>query len=182
MTIGRDEARAMLVDVGAVVARVKQSRIYRAASELLILWGGLVAVGDILEAETPAFAKQGWLALNGLGLVVTVVWLARLRGCRRSGAVRFFAAFALFAAFGFLWSEGFARLGPRELAAFWPTVFLFGYALAGLWFGAAFTAIGLGLTALIVAGYFLAGDAFPLYLALVNGGGLALCGLGMRRA
>jgi hypothetical protein len=61
--------------------------------------------------------------------------------------------------------------------AFWPTLFLFGYALAGLWFGAAFSAIGLGLTALILAGYVWSGAAFSLRLAVVCGGGFILCGL-----
>jgi len=66
--------------------------------------------------------------------------------------------------------------------AFWPTLLLFGYALAGLWFGAAFSAIGLGLTALILMRYVWAGTAFALWLALVTGGGFILCGLWMRRA
>ena len=74
------------------------------------------------------------------------------------------------------------KFGPRELDAFWPTLFEFGYALAGLWFGRAFTIIGVSLAALILAGYFWAGPAFDLYLAAVNGGGLILCGLWMRRA
>ena len=66
--------------------------------------------------------------------------------------------------------------------AFWPTLLLFGYALAGLWFGAAFSAIGLGLTALILMRYVWAGTGFALWLALVTGGGFILCGLWMRRA
>jgi hypothetical protein len=73
-------------------------------------------------------------------------------------------------------------MGPREEMAFWPTLFLFGYALAGLWFGAAFSAIGLGLTALILAGYFWSGEAFILWQAFVSGFGFMLCGLWMRRA
>ncbi len=176
-----EEASAMLADVDSVIARVKQSRIYHAASEILILWGILIAFGDLAIAAAPRLASWAWLALDALGVALTMARLSRLRRARR-GLLRFVAAFALFAAFGFLWSQGFARLGPRELAAFWPTLFLFGYALAGLWFGAAFTAVGVALTILIVAGYFAAGDAFPLYLALVNGGGLILCGLAMRRA
>ena len=42
--------------------------------------------------------------------------------------------------------------------------------------------LGLGLTALILAGYVWAGAAFPLWLAAVSGGGFILCGLWMRRA
>ncbi len=52
----------------------------------------------------------------------------------------------------------------------------------GLWFGAAFSAIGLGLTALILAGYVWSGEAFLLWQAFVTGFGFMLCGLWMRRA
>ena len=54
--------------------------------------------------------------------------------------------------------------------------------IAGLWFGRAFVAIGLGVTALTLIGYFfVAGAAFLPWMALVNGGGLVLGGLWMRR-
>ncbi len=51
----------------------------------------------------------------------------------------------------------------------------------GLWFGYAFIAIGLAITALTLVGYFFIGAAFPLWMAFVNGGGLILGGLWMRR-
>jgi hypothetical protein len=87
----------------------------------------------------------------------------------------------LFFAFGFLWSD-LGRFGPRELSIFWPTLFLFGYALAGLWFGAVFVAFGVVLSLLLLAGYFWAGQALDLWGAIVSGGGFILFGLWMRRA
>jgi hypothetical protein len=51
-----------------------------------------------------------------------------------------------------------------------------------LWVGHAFVAIGLGIIALTLIGYFLAGDTFDLWMAFVNGGGLMLGGLWMRRS
>ena len=96
--------------------------------------------------------------------------------------MRTLAAFLLFYAFGWIWANLIGDFSPRQQMAFWPTLFLFGYAVAGLWFGPAFTAIGLGLTALIVATYFWSGAAFPLCIAVVTGGGFVLCGLWMRRA
>ncbi|TQF39737.1 hypothetical protein UNPF46_12005 [Bradyrhizobium sp. UNPF46] len=41
--------------------------------------------------------------------------------------------------------------------------------------------IGLGVTALTLIGYVYIGEAFPLWMAFVNGGGLILGGLWMRR-
>ena len=46
MTIRSDEAAAMLADVDSVVARVKQSRIYRNAALIIILWGVVDLVRD----------------------------------------------------------------------------------------------------------------------------------------
>jgi len=124
MTIKSDEAAAMLKEVENVVARVKQSRIYRVAAVIVIIWGLI----DLVRSDL------------------------------------------------------IGRFGPRERMAFWPTLFLFGFSVAGLWFGAAFTLMGLGLAALVVAGYLWSGDAFPLWQAVVTGLGFILCGLWMRRA
>jgi hypothetical protein len=49
--------------------------------------------------------------------------------------------------------------------------------------GYAFVAIGLGITVLTLIGYFIVGGfAFLLWMAAVNGGGLVLGGLWMRRS
>jgi hypothetical protein len=57
------------------------------------------------------------------------------------------------------------------------------YSTAGLWVDYAFVVIGVGLTMLTLIGYFyIGGPAFLLWMALVNGGGLILGGLWMRRS
>ncbi|MGD0183906.1 MAG: hypothetical protein ABSC25_01500 [Roseiarcus sp.] len=182
MTISPNEAGAMLADVEAIVARVKQSRIYRQSSAILMLWGAIVVAGNLSCLAAPRWSGVGWLAADALGAAATFAMLRRRSSPGARFPSRFLGAFALFFVFGFVWSEAIGRFGPRELDAFWPTLFLFGYALAGLWFGAAFAALGLGLSALIVAGYFWSGEWFNLWLAVVNGGGFVLCGLWMRRA
>jgi len=107
----------------------------------------------------------------------------RFPGASGSGFdVRMAAAFIMFFAFGLLSSLVFFLFGPRELGAFWPIYFMLFYCLAGLWFGRAFIAIGLGIIALTLIGYFfVGGGAFLLWMAAVNGGGLILGGLWMRR-
>jgi hypothetical protein len=182
MTIDSGEAGAMLADVEAIVARVKQSQIYRVAGVTLILWGAIVIAGNLAAAFAPHWAGRAWAALDALGAGATLIILWRRLPARSQFPTRFVAAFALFVAFGLVWSGMLGRFGPRELDAFWPTIFLFGYALAGLWFGFVLSALGIGLTVLILAGCFWSGDWFNFYLALVNGGGLILCGALMRRA
>jgi hypothetical protein len=182
MTIRSDEAAAMLADVDSVVAKVKQSRLYRSAALIIMLWGVVNLAREALVALAPALFGPRWFLVDAIGVVGT---LALLYWVVEPGArfpLRTLAAFCLFYAFGWIWANFLGGFGPREQMAFWPTLFLFGYALAGLWFGAAFSAIGLGLTALILAGYVWSGAAFPLWLAAVSGGGYILCGLWMRRA
>jgi hypothetical protein len=68
------------------------------------------------------------------------------------------------------------------MATFWPVYTMLFYVLAGLWFGRAFVAIGLGITVLTLIGYFfVVGDTFMLWMAVANGGGLIMGGLWMRR-
>ena len=182
MTNSPNEAGAMLADVDAIVARVKQSRIYRRTGAITMLWGAVVVAGNLLGIAAPRWAGWGWLAFDALGAAATFAMLRAGPSGEAKFPLRFLAAFALFFVFGFVWSAVIGRFGPRELDAFWPTLFLFGYALAGLWFGAVFAMLGIGLSALILIGYFWSGEWFALWLALVNGGGFALCGLWMRRA
>ena len=56
------------------------------------------------------------------------------------------------------------------------------YTIVGLWVGWAFVAIGFGVIALTLVGYVFIGDAFDVWTAAVNGGGLILGGLWMRRS
>ena len=64
--------------------------------------------------------------------------------------------------------RGSATSTAAAMAVFWHTLFLFGYCLAGLWFGVGFLAIGLSLTALILLVYLFAGPVFWPLIALVT--------------
>jgi hypothetical protein len=183
MTISPNEAGAMLRDVDDIVARVKRSQIYRRTGQITILWGAIIVVGQLIQMAAPRWALWDWRVANTLGVAATLAIALRARPSAPAELpLRLLLAFAIFFVFGFAWSDLIGNFGPRELEVFWPTLFLFGYALAGLWLGAAFAALGLGLSALILAGYFWSGEWFNLWLAVVNGGGFVLCGLWMRRA
>jgi hypothetical protein len=164
MTISSDEAGAMLRDVDGIVAKVKRSRLYRTSGEAFMVWGTVVVAGNVVLTVAPRWAGWGWAALNLLGVVAMIVLLQRrMRGGAAAAAripLRFLAAFAVFFAFGWAWCRVIGQFGPRQQDAFWPTLFMFGYTLAELWFGAAFSAIGLGLAALILAGFFWSGECF----------------------
>jgi hypothetical protein len=184
MTIDSQQASAALSDIEAITRRVRQSRFYRIASLMLILWGVLTAVGYVATDLWPRFAGYAWIAVYIAGIAGSFLISAidRRRTGIRSFDWRMFLALLLFFAFGFMWTSGLAHLTPRQLGAFWPIYFMLAYCIVGLWIGPAFVVLGLSISALTLIGYFYAGPWFELWMALVNGGGLILCGLWMRRA
>jgi hypothetical protein len=183
MNIGPNEAHTALVDIESVARKVRQSSWYRLASTSIMLWGFLVALGYCATQFVPKSGPSIWLAVNGAGVIATVALKAQ--GARASGQsfdARGLIAILMFFGFGLIWSRLLGKFGVRESDAFWPTLFMFGYVVAGLWLGPALVVIGLAITALTIAGYLWIDAWFDLYLALVAGGGLMLCGFWMRRA
>jgi len=181
MQIDAQSAKASLDDIDAIVARVKQSSFYRGASVLIMIWGVLVACGYVASFVIPHQASVVWIAVDVLGLLATVAMALRYRRQGIDFDWRIVIALLLFFAVGAMCTR-LGHFGPRELSAFWPILFMFGYALAGLWLGSAFTILGIAVAVLTFVGYLWIGDLFNLYLALVDGGGLLFAGLWMRRA
>ena len=184
MNIESREAAAALSDIEDVVRRVRQSRIYQLASLMLIMWGALVFAGNLGSFLLPRYAGYFWIAVNVAGIAGSFAISAF--GYRRTGVrtfdVRMLIAFLLFFAFGFLCTSVLGNFTPRQMGVFWPIYFMLLYVIAGLWFGKAFVAIGLGISALALVGYFFIGNWFEPWMAFVNGGGLMLGGLWMRRS
>ncbi len=183
MVIDSKEAVAALGEIEAVTRRVRQSTFYLASSMILVLWGVLVGLGNVITFVAPVWANLAWAGVYLLGVAGTIAaagW-QRSRSATHSVDMRMLAAYLLFFAFGFLWTAGLVQLPPRLLGVFWATYFMLAYAIAGLWFGIASFVIGLAIAVLTLVGYFWAGPWFDLWMALVNGGGLVLGGLWMRR-
>jgi hypothetical protein len=183
-SIDPQQAASALSDIESIVRRVRQSRIYNLASLMLTLWGALTFAGYLVTYLTPRNAGYAWIAVYVAGIAgsAAISVTHHARSGIRTFDLRMFAAFFLFLAFGFLWTNGLAHFTPRQMGTFWPIYFMLVYTIIGLWVGQAFVAIGLGITALTLIGYFFIGDAFDLWMAFVNGGGLILGGLWMRRS
>lgn len=183
MTIDRKQAAEALSDIEAIARRVRQSQFYRTSSLLLVMWGVLVAIGYLISYAMPHSTGYAWVTVYVAGIagsfVVSAFEYARSRVRAFDG--RMLAAFALFVGFGLLWTQGLAHFTPRQLSAFWPTYFMLAYGIAGVWIGPAFIVIAASIVALTLAGYAWSGPWFDLWMALVNGGGLILGGLWMRR-
>jgi hypothetical protein len=183
-SIDSREAASALSDINEIARRVRQSTIYNLASQMLILWGVLTFAGYLVTYLTPHNAGYAWIAVYVGGIAGTVVISAsnHARSGIRTFDTRMFAAFLLFMAFGIFSSVWLGHFTPRQMGTFWPIYFMLVYTIAGLWVGRAFVAIGLTIIALTLIGYFFLGNAFDLWQAFVNGGGLVLGGLWMRRS
>ncbi|HEY3893601.1 MAG TPA: hypothetical protein VGM00_16700 [Bradyrhizobium sp.] len=181
--IDSKQAIEALGAIDEIVRRVRQSQIYDTASKMMIVWGGLVLAGNLVTYFTPRYANYAWILVYIAGVAgsAAVGVFGRVRSGLHSLDHRTLAAFLLFFAFGFFCVDGLGHFTPRQMGTFWPIYFMLIYCIAGLWFGYAFIAIGLTVTALTLVGYFFVGAAFPLWMAFVNGGGLILGGLWMRR-
>jgi hypothetical protein len=182
--IDSQQASEALADIDEMTRRVRQSRIYNLASLMLIMWGALVFAGYLGSFLLPHYAGYFWAALNLAGVAgsFAISALGYPRSGIRTFDVRMLIAFLLFFAFGFLCTTVLGHFTPRQMGAFWPIYFMLLYIIAGLWIGQAFVVIGLGISALAQVGYFLIGDWFDLWMAFVDGGGLMLGGLWMRRS
>jgi hypothetical protein len=183
-SIDSKEAASALSDIAEIARRVRQSRIYQLSSLLMVMWGILVFVGNIGSFLWPRSAGLFWLAVYVVGIAGSFAISAA--GYSRTGVRSFdgrmLIAFLLFIAFGVFccWLGHFAT--PRQIGTFWAIYFMLFYTIAGLWVGHAYVAIGLAITALTLVGYFFVGDWFEPWMAVVNGGGLILGGLWMRRS
>ena len=184
MSIDSQEAASALSDIDVIVRRVRQSRIYNLASLMIIMWGALAFVGYVATYLSPRSGGYSWTAIYIVGIAGSFV-ISRFDQARkgvRTFDLRMLAAFVLFVAFGIFCANVLGHFTPRQLGTFWPIYFMLVYTIAGLWIGYAFVAIGVGITALTLIGYFFAGDWFNLWMAVVDGGGLVLGGLWMRRS
>jgi hypothetical protein len=181
--IDRQQAVDALSDIDDVVRRVRQSRLYDLNSRIMVLWGVLVFAGNVATWLWPRYGGYIWITVNVLGVAgmaaISVMNYSRTR--IRTFDFRTLLVFVLFFAFGYFCANVLGHFTARQQGTFWPIYFMLFYTIAGLWFGYAFIAIGLGITALTLIGYFFIGEAFPLWIAFVNGGGLVLGGLWMRR-
>jgi len=178
------EAALALDDIDQIVQRVRQSRIYDITSQAIIAAGALVLAGYVVTFITPRHSGYIWITINVLNVVIAAALVALSEGQAglRKFDERILVAFGLFYAFGIFCSSVLGHFGPREMGTFWPVYFMFFYCLAGLWFGRAFLAMGLAIIVLTLIGYYrIEGSAFVLWMAAVNGGGLILSGLWMRR-
>jgi hypothetical protein len=123
-SIDPQQAASALSDINDIVRRVRQSRIYNIASQMLIMWGGLVFAGNLISFFWPRTAGYIWLAVDVVGIAgwFAISAFSRPRTGIRTFDGRMLLAFLLFMAFGIFCSV-FGHFTPRQLGTFWPIYF-----------------------------------------------------------
>ena len=181
--IDSKQATDALAEIDDTVRRVRQSLIYQVASLAMLMWGAIAFCANIASWLWPRHGLSFWIAGYGLSIAGFLLIGAYHRARNRIQVFdgRYLLTFLLVVAFG-VFCCYFAPLAPRQQTAFWPIYIMLFYMMAGVWFGRAFLLIGAAIVALTLIGYyFVPGLSLLLWMAAVNGGGLTLGGLWMRR-
>jgi hypothetical protein len=182
--IDSKQASDALADIDDTVRRVRQSLIYQVSSLAMLMWGVLAFAGNIAGWLWPRYGLYFWIGVYALSIAgfVAIGAYQRSRNRIRVFDGRYFLTFLLIAAFG-IFCCYFGQFTPRQQTAFWPVYIMLFYMMAGVWFGYAFLVIGASIIALTLVGYvYIPGLPFLLWMAVVNGGGLFIGGLWMRRS
>jgi hypothetical protein len=186
MTISKDEAAQALGEIEAARGRVSEFKAYRYASPFLIIWG-LVWIGaDAAIQFEPGWGGWPWLVGVAVGLLACVpAWLRMPRPApvpgRRAPGWRNFGAWLVVTGFVVSIFLVVPVTSGREVHSIFGLVFGFLYLGAGLWLGWRLVALGAGLVALTLIGFYAVGAWYALYMGLVAGGALLLGGLWLRK-
>ena len=185
MTLEPDFAATALDDIARMEQRTREAISYAHGANNMIWWGALSGIAYTIEQFAPRAAPVLWPATMAVGVLGSVaILLAGRRWSRDQGRrlnLRVVRGMTALIGFGALWSVLLYPAANRLYDLFWPTLFMLGIVLLGIWLGRFLVWCGLAVTALAVAGYLWAGPWFDLWMAAVDGGGLILSGLWLRR-
>lgn len=189
MNISSEQAAAALRDIEDTQIYSRTLRAYQIGSSHLLMWGVIWVVGYTVTGLTP-YAGLAWplLIIVGVagGIFVRRAQVAdlsataqeRWRLMLRRNALSWLVLMVF-------WAGVYAVMQPHtsnQYCAF-PAILMGAiYAAVGVWAALPrYFWLGIGVSALTLAGYFLLAPWFALWMAAVGGGGLILGGLWMRK-
>lgn len=193
MNVTRDEAARALEEIGQAGGRMHRLSLYADLAPMLMLWGLLWFVANLVTEFRPALSGRTWLAAMAIGFPLTL-W-GTVRHARRAGArIRqaggdpkaLGTRMALLGVVGWGFFASIYAItlpvGPRQGNAFISLFVAFAYALGGVWGGWRLMAIGVATAAAVLFGYFELQQHFFLWMGVVGGGALLAGGLWLRKA
>ena len=181
MPVTRDEAAQALKEVEQTQSLSGQLLGYESAAPHFFVWGLVWMLGYAGTNFAPDQKNLIWGVVIGIGSLLSIL-LGRRQGGGGSPALwRSIAISCLVMAFvgGLMFAMKY--FDQRQSLAVIPLAFAAFYTLFGLAVGVRFVICGLVLGFGTVLGYFLAGDFFGYWMAVVGGGCLLVTGLWLRR-
>jgi hypothetical protein len=177
-----DEAAAALDDIQLIVAHTRRAIVAAHTAEHLIVWGVAWMLGFGAVQFTNWNPGLIWLPVGLVGGAFSA-WIGVRAGRRVASPVagRIFLFLAVLLGFAVAWLWILHPFNERNVGVYVATVFMFSYVAGGLWFGRFFVVLGVGVTALALAGVRLAPGWLDLIMGLGGGGALTASGLYIRR-
>jgi hypothetical protein len=183
LRISHQEARDALEAVRAVARRTRRAISAGGGGQIMMIWGLAWAAGFLgshFLPERTSGALWGLVDLAGIAATLWIVWRAsRLvrdpLGPRIGG---FWLMLTLYTVL-LLWLAG--PLTGLQTGVLICCAAMFGYVVMGLWLDLTFFWVGLGVTALTLAGYLAVPTLFDLWMAVVGGGTLLASGYRIHR-
>ncbi len=179
MNVSREEALEALAAVDKVRRQTRAAISLGGGGQIMMVWGAVWILGylasQFLEGRAVGLV-WGALDLAGLaGTALVVGWVSRR--VHDPMGWRIGAFWLLLFVYAAVW---LALVRPTEgslVGVLIATMAMFGYVVMGLWIDLRFLWVGLGVTALALAGYFLTPAWFGLWMAVLGGGALFGSGL-----
>ncbi len=179
-----DNALNDLRVIRQVMEQTRRSIAIGGGGYFMIIWGVVWLVG-FLGSQFLTGPAQGWLwlAADALGVIATLVVGYRLGNRMRVRPGWRLGVFWLaLIVYGFLWGWLLQPPDGMRGALFIVTVAMFGYVVMGIWLSSRVIAwVGIGVTVLALAGYFLLPAYFAAWMALLGGGTLIGSGIYISR-
>ena len=197
MKIEKAEARATLDEIDSLINATKQRIAHGPTGPILVVWG---IVWSVVFLGTHFYPQSvSWLPPIGCLVGFASMWVFKgspqieTKGGLGSQGARIRYAWLVLCAFSFLWILILHPLRPpsssvpetidiiNRTLAFFASIGMFGYVVAGLWLGRFWITLGLSVTLLIAVGLFALPQWFLLWMAVVGGGSLMFSGLMIKR-
>lgn len=181
MQISPEEAQESLADIDRVISQTRRAIAGSGSDLVLIIWGIIWMLGYGVSQFRPQWSGLIWMILVWPGAAASWLVASRKSVIKSPQGQRIgFFWLALFA-FAGIWLFILAPFNTSRLGAFFATVPMFGYVVAGLWLGRFWIILGASVTALTLLGLAVAGDYFNLWMAAAGGGSLLVSGIYIRR-
>jgi hypothetical protein len=182
MNISKQEAQESLTEIENIISQTRRAIAHGGTGTMLIIWGIIWALGYSASQFINKWAGTIWLLLILFGAVAS--WICGVRNkplTKNSNYGRVGLFWLILFGYAIVWVVLLRPVSSEAVGAFWATIPMFAYVVGGLWFGRFFVWLGLIVTALAVAGFFLLPAWFDLWMAVTGGGALILSGLFIRK-